>query len=191
MELILSNAIDCALAIADRHHAHRDEALEKLRAMVNPDLVDVRDKNQLRAIDILARGFDDAVSAQAVEILADNGSQITVPPGVSDAPPLHAACYHGNWRITKTLLEYEGVDVHALGTSRSMRLSGGAPVHAVASGFREAKEDDFANCLNLLLSNGADMALKPLRLVRTRRGRAQMTSQTKWLNVVTPTAILA
>lgn len=149
--------IECAHAIADGHHAERESALEVLRTIAAPDVVETRDTNQLRAIDILARGHDDEIAAAAVEVLADAGSMIAQAPSIADAPPLHAACYFGSWMMARALLEYEVTDVHQPANSRGMRLLGGFPVHAVAAGFRAAKAEGFANCLQLLLHNGADI----------------------------------
>lgn len=157
MEMKYSTLLQCAHAISDAHHADRAGALSAMQAIVTPLIVDDRDNNQLRAIDIIARGHDDQIAAQAVEVLADAGSLIANAPTQDSAPPLHAACYFGNWMVTKSLLEYEVVDVHAKATARGMRLQASYPVHAVAAGFRSSREEGYGNCLQLLIHNGADI----------------------------------
>jgi hypothetical protein len=157
MQPIQPEILACVNDIADAARPEREMALERLRITASAENVNVAQSNALRPIDILARGVDDEISAAAVEVLIDAGAIFTSGPGAHEAPPLHAACYHGNWMIARAIMLYEGVDPDQPGSSRSMRLNAGTPAHAVAVGFRSAHSVRYMYCLQVLLANGADL----------------------------------
>lgn len=123
--------------------------------------VDVNELNEqgLRSLDLLATGRDSQESCYAALFLVQAGFAINEQPNASDAPPAYAAAFSGNWQILDTLIEL-GAEVREKVTAMRQNLLGGTAIHALASGFRAARGEDYGQCFAALLGAGADINAK-------------------------------
>jgi hypothetical protein len=118
-------------------------------------------ENGLRPLDLLCRGRDSDEACFAVLHLLQAGAQVGAPPNASECMPLHAAAFHGNWRILCTLIDM-GVVENPSVPSNGMKqgLLGSTALHALAAGFRSARGQDYAECFSALLAAGCDVNAK-------------------------------
>lgn len=119
------------------------------------DIEEVNDVG-LRPIDVLCRGQDTEAAAHAVMHLIRAGSQANDQPCPAEAAPLHASAYSGNSGILCTLLDM-GVDPLATSGGAKQGLIGSTAIHALATGFRTARAEAFAECFGALLGAGCDI----------------------------------
>ena len=123
--------------------------------------VDVNALNEhgLRSLDVLSAGRDSEEACYAALFLVQAGFALNEQPNASDAPPAYVAAFNGNWQVLSTLIDL-GAEVRLKVTAMRQNLLGGEAVHALASGFRAAREADYGQCFAALLGAGADINAK-------------------------------
>ncbi len=125
-----------------------------------PDF-DVNEPNSsgLRALDVLCRGRDSDEACFAAVYLIQAGAEMSTQPNPSESAPLHATAFHGNWRILYTLLDM-GADATLTSNGTKQQLLGSTAIHALATGVRSSRGQDYAECFGALLGAGCDIDTK-------------------------------
>lgn len=113
----------------------------------------VKNERGLRAIDVLARGLDSEGSAKAIEAMAltDFAPQMLKGPSSSDLPPMFEAAAKGSPMMLEAFLDL-GMPGDSVATSIRLKLVAGTPFHAIVLGFQESRQDDYAQCLQKLIT---------------------------------------
>lgn len=135
--------------------AEDGQEVEQVASAPAFDINEANDKG-LRLLDVLCRGRDQDESCFAAMHLLQAGADAAEQPGPSEAAPLHTCAYHGNWRMLGTLLDL-GVDSNGLSSGGKQQLLGANALHALATGFRSARAQDYAECFGALLGAGCDV----------------------------------
>lgn len=132
-----------------------NEFIERVAQKPNFDVNEASDTG-LRAIDILCRGLDSDESCFAALYLMQAGASIDNQPCPSEAAPLHASAFHGNFKILCTLLDL-GVSAQSLSSGSKQQLMGSTAAHAIATGFRKVRAQDYAQCFGAIIGAGCDI----------------------------------
>ena len=162
-----SETPEAAVALADLKgvlNVGPDDDRSDWERVHGPLEVDVHalNENGLRPIDLIAGGRDSEAACYATLFLAQAGSSLDEQPSPAEPSPIHAAAYHGNWQILNTLIDL-GADPHQKINAMRCNLMGSTAIHAVATGFRAAREEDFGQCFASLLEAGVDINARDRR----------------------------
>jgi hypothetical protein len=134
------------------------EAIEQV--VTAPDFdTNETDSAGLRPMDVLCRGRDSDEACFAAVYLIQAGAEVDTQPNPSEAAPLHATAYYANWRILCTLLDM-GADASITSNGAKQQLLGSTAIHALATGFRSARGQDYAECFGALLGSGCNIDAK-------------------------------
>lgn len=135
-----------------------DEAEDAEERVTTPPLFDVNETNErgFRALDVLCRGRETDEACFAAMYLIQAGADAAGQPGPSEAAPLHACAFNANYRMLCTLLDLN-VDAQGLSSGIKQQLLGSNAIHALATGFRGSRAQDYADCFGALLSAGCDV----------------------------------